>query len=523
MKLYLNAKCPTFTYNVFIQATHKGGVTKMDFLFNKDDIRKLELFSFLENTYDQSATEIEIQKNFQWSKFITTTTIKSLSDDLINEELDNYYLLDISDKKVTLQKNGLDSIDHLLLLYAENSAQFQMLNAIFTQPDFNLELFADSLFLSEATGYRTKRLLDGMLKDVGFSLTQDFQLVGSEENIRMFFYKFYLNIYKNYSFPFSESIDRYSSLFSNQLITTLDLDLTQMQLLKLKYFLAVLLQSLASGRENTNTENLNQLSNVSSDNMISGISSCLKEDLGVPSLTEQQVKTESYFILKFLYMEDMVNITFNQSPLFSQIESLNNFVIKDLQSFFNIVLNESDYLVLFNELSRIHFTNYYSVPIEFSWQIALDSAILKENYNSFYLFTDQLIDTLSENRPDIFTGKLKNIPHLKSDYVFLFIRYIDLSVILKPVHVTIDFSRGNNYNDLIHKNLNSLPFFNLEVSYKLTDQTDIYLSDFLIADVTSRYLIWNSPPLASDWEIFANMIVDIRTNGGGDMYNVKSL
>lgn len=496
---------------------------QMDFIFNKDDIRKLELFSYLENTYDQSATQIEIQNKFEWSKFITVTTINSLAEDLVNEGLDNYYLIKIKDKKITLQKNGLDSIDHLLLLYAENSTQFQMLNAMFMQPDFNLEFFTDSLFLSEATGYRTKRALDDMLQKVGFHLTQDFQLAGSEENIRMFFYKLYLDIYKNYSFPFNEDVNRYSNLFVNQLIDSLNLELTQMQLLKLKYFSAVLIQSLTSERTNTNIEDVPYVTTTNSENTIPTIFACLQENPGIRELTEDQLTIETRFILNFLYIEGMIDVTFNTSPFFSQIESLNTFVIKDLQKYFDITLNEKNYISLFDELSRIHFASYYSTPIEFSWQVTLDNTILKENYGFFYLFVDQLISNLKTSNPDIFGNKIKNISHLKSEYLFLFIRYIDLSTVLKPVHVTIDFSKGNNYNDLIHKNLDSLPFFNIEVSYSLTAKTDIYLSDFLMADVSSHYLIWNSPPLASDWEIFANMIVDIRTNGGGGTSNVKKL
>lgn len=489
----------------------------MDFIFNKDDIRKLELFSYLENTYDQSASQTDIQKYFKWSKYYTATTIKSLEEDLVTEGLDNYYLLKVSGNKVSLQKNGLDSIDHLLLLYAKQSPQFLMLNALFNNPDFNIESFTESLFLSEATGYRTKKFLDDMLQKLGFKITKSFKLVGPEENIRLFFYNLYLAVYKNYNFPFNEEIDHTSSLFSNQLISVLNLDLTQIQLLKLKYFTAVLIQSLASNRNDTNRST--DVNFVNSETIMSNIQDCLQENPGIDDLTDEQLSIETVFILNFLYMEDMVDVKFNNSPFFSQIESLNNFVIKDLQKFFDITLSEHSYMTLFDELSRIHFSSYHSAQIDFSWQVAVDNTILKENYSWFYIFVDQLITNLTTNVPDIFKEKVINMAHLKSEYLFLFIRYIDLPTVSKPVHITIDFSKGSNYNDLIHKNLDSMPFFNLEVNYRLTDQTDIYLSDFLMADVPSHYLIWNSPPLASDWEIFANMVVDIRTDSQEDITN----
>ncbi|WP_143348010.1 hypothetical protein [Enterococcus faecalis] len=78
------------------------------------------------------------------------------------------------------------------------------------------------------------------------------------------------------------------------------------------------------------------------------------------------------------------------------------------------------------------------------------------------------------------------------------------------VTVTVNFSVGSEYNRYIMTMIENLPFANLQVKDKYTEETDIYLSDILTDNITSAFVIWNNPPTAKDWKLFGNLISKIK-------------
>ncbi|WP_229564174.1 hypothetical protein [Pediococcus pentosaceus] len=59
---------------------------------------------------------------------------------------------------------------------------------------------------------------------------------------------------------------------------------------------------------------------------------------------------------------------------------------------------------------------------------------------------------------------------------------------------------------------NNLRPLNIEISKRLEDDTDIFLSDQRFYDVDCEQMIWESPPLAEDWEQLGDLIVKIKQN-----------
>lgn len=55
-----------------------------------------------------------------------------------------------------------------------------------------------------------------------------------------------------------------------------------------------------------------------------------------------------------------------------------------------------------------------------------------------------------------------------------------------------------------------MPFANVLVDNRYSEETDIYLSDFLTNQIKSKYIIWNNPPTSKDWEIFGNLVSVVK-------------
>ncbi|MHC9537434.1 helix-turn-helix domain-containing protein [Dellaglioa sp. BT-FLS60] len=495
----------------------------MNFIFNKDDIRKLQLFSFLESSYAQTATIKEIKTALEWSTFITTTAATELEKDIAEYDLESYYTIIFENKAISLQKSGRDSINHLIYVYATNSANFKLLNNILMTDanHFDIDAFAESIFLSTSKTYRIKYALDDALTDLGLSIDSDFKMAGPEEKIRMFYYQIYLEVYKNYEFPFSDAIDAESNKLFNQIMPLIKTIPTHTQILKLKFMFAILLQRLSFNHSiKTSDVFLQPLANP---DLAKEIEAVLKDHDLTAHLSACDQHAEAEFIINFLYSEELISAEICEPALKQKITTLNNSFLTELNSFFNTELSEKIKSQIFSGLSAINFQHFYKVPLYFSWNTVVNDTILNENYNWFYLFVDDFIkkdtDTIAHL---IDLTKSNESTNLKSNYIFLLIRFLETASVVKPVTVTIDFSAGRNYNELIYKSLKALPFFNINVNFRLSKDTDIYLSDFLLADVDSHYLIWGAPPLATDWETFANVLVAVRSNSGsGDPNDEK--
>lgn len=479
----------------------------MHFLLEKEDKRKLEVFSYLENTPLQTASFQELKEELNLSDFLVGKAVKELISDIEMYQLTKSFSIEENHKEVQLRKFGNDSVSHLLWMYMRNSHNFSLLNAVFTSDTFSLENFANTLFISPSKSYSIKLRIDKYLLNYQLGLDLDYKLTGGEKKIRLFYYNLFFITYKHYEFPFSQDISNYTLQLSEIILTSFPSMHTETSKLKLKFFIAVLFSRLDSGFMIENTD-------ISSNTKETKEYRKLSEDIvfffeQFTSLTTEEISNEVEFIFNFLLVENYLPLENRLTDLFTlEIKNMTQLFLDKLEARFPLALNDVIQVKMIPELDYVHSRIFYYENVLLDWNYFINNSILKENYTEFYIFCNQFIDNIQLNNLTISLDSFKAT--LLYDYMFILIKHFPMENLFESVTITIDFSHGQNYNYFIQTNLVGLPYFKFKINYQLSEATDIYLSDITIPNLSCDYLIWNNPPSATDWEIFGNLVMHVQ-------------
>ena len=82
--------------------------------------------------------------------------------------------------------------------------------------------------------------------------------------------------------------------------------------------------------------------------------------------------------------------------------------------------------------------------------------------------------------------------------------------LILPVHIVIDFSEGNLFNDYIASGIQSITGLNIKIDQHLSSLTDIYLTDTFNPSYTKQQIIWPAMPQKSDWQQLKAYIMDLQ-------------
>jgi hypothetical protein len=95
-------------------------------------------------------------------------------------------------------------------------------------------------------------------------------------------------------------------------------------------------------------------------------------------------------------------------------------------------------------------------------------------------------------------------------YMLILLEHLPVKFLSRTVKITVDFSNGPIFTKYIVTQLQQFAPLNIEIMMELTEETDIFLSDQSFAELDCEQMIWESPPLAADWEQLGDMIVRIK-------------
>ncbi|MGX7418598.1 helix-turn-helix domain-containing protein [Carnobacterium gallinarum] len=478
----------------------------MEFLLEKADQRKLELFSFLELNQAHSVSLYEIKDALDLSEFLAAKTVSELIADIEIYDLEEYYSIVQQDKMITLTKIGKDSINRLIWHYLKDSRRFKLLDYVFKTNYFSLQTFYEKLYMSKTKAFTLKTKISDYLQKHEISLSADYHLIGNEKHIRLFLFQLYFTGFKNYEFPFDSDITKLVEIFEHELTNILIKRPSESQRLKLSYFLAIIFQRLDLGHVIEPVELNYKLVIKNEIHLIENQLNLLANEF--TSLPATNIHNEITFIIDFLISEDYISSTYLDKKKAPQTSFLTAQFISQIESYFNLKLDPQLTLLLINELDKIHYRIFYYKQLINVWHSFINQEFLKENYIDFYNFCQIFIHQIDIAEESVNIESFENV--LLYDYIFVLLKYFPTDKILDPIYVTIDFSYGENYNHFIQLTLKNLPFLYIKIENSLSSHTDIYLSDILPSKVDCDYLIWNSPPTASDWEAFGNLIIKIR-------------
>ncbi|MEG2602352.1 MAG: helix-turn-helix domain-containing protein, partial [Carnobacterium sp.] len=205
----------------------------------KQDIRKIGLFKFLEASYQQRATFSDISENLNISDFILLNTVDELTRDIEANQLTDCFKLEKTEKHIILKKSGKASVQVLAWLYLKKSHSFKILDEIYRGTFTNIASYSESNFVSYTSVYNRIQELKKILRSYEIELSSRFKLIGDEMKIRMYFYQVYYERFNRIEFPFEPKKKEVNMLFIQQLEEQLEHSFSEVDKAKLDFFLAV--------------------------------------------------------------------------------------------------------------------------------------------------------------------------------------------------------------------------------------------------------------------------------------------
>lgn len=79
-----------------------------------------------------------------------------------------------------------------------------------------------------------------------------------------------------------------------------------------------------------------------------------------------------------------------------------------------------------------------------------------------------------------------------------------------PIHIVVDFYEGSILNDYVIAGLKILNYLNIIVDTRVSDLTDIYITDTYDKNFKKQQLIWEDLPNHDDWKMLHDLIINLR-------------
>lgn len=106
----------------------------------------------------------------------------------------------------------------------------------------------------------------------------------------------------------------------------------------------------------------------------------------------------------------------------------------------------------------------------------------------------------------------QEVAQIKKDYTLIILPKLSIHNLILPVHIVVDFSEGNLFNDYVASGIQSITGLNIKIDQHVSNLTDIYLTDTFNPSYTKQQIIWPSMPKKSDWQQLKTYIINLQKN-----------
>lgn len=185
-------------------------------------------------------TVSEISERLEMNQRTVQRYLADLLDKIEDYNDDKIQLHTAKNKGVLLEvKLGADVLNFELYLLEDN-VTIMLMKAVFFEEFISVKKFAMDHFLSETTIRRSLKQFQELMEPYEIGLKREtYEIVGQEEQVRMFLYCLFWRIYQGAMWPF-DIVDRNTvTEASERLSSTLRLNLTHVQKKQVEYILAI--------------------------------------------------------------------------------------------------------------------------------------------------------------------------------------------------------------------------------------------------------------------------------------------
>ncbi len=465
----------------------------IELLLNKEDYQKIAIFSYLESSYTELVSIKRIEKQMNLTYFKTTKLIHELMADFKEMGLDDFFYIEKDSGMYRYKKNGLDSLNRLLWMYGRRSLMFNYLDFFLKTVNLTLEKFSETFYISVSTAFKIKNEVEKCLNNYELSLKNEQGM--QEAQFRFILSQVYYIFFKEYEEPFPHTLFIEAEKMLEELESTLVLPKNGgMKRTQVIYYLVFSLFRIKQKKYST-TANLYLLEDQKIVDTI--MIRCPQVSKWLATANELETFVNYLRTTGWLSGETSMERNYESllTKLFTILEERGKMSLDDVKKRLRpkLTLLFTKYATHKNQIIDSHFFSSLK--------------IFQENYG---MFLEMVHSFIEEKECRELLGELKGNKKFLMELLFILINKIPYQLLEKKVLVSVDFSIGCEYNEFIARTIENLPFANVVVDFSYSDHTDIYLSDVLTKEIDSRYLIWNSPPTAKDWEIFGNLVSSVK-------------
>ncbi|EGO5146858.1 helix-turn-helix domain-containing protein [Enterococcus faecalis] len=400
--------------------------------------------------------------------------------------------------------SGLDNLatKKFRLYYLQESKQYQLLIELLTAKNHNSESIANKLFLSRASFYNELKVLKENLKDFNLKI-KNLKIIGNEVLVRSFFFSLFTEFYSGLGMPFSTNVKHKITEFKQLFLVNEGIFPTRVQEYRLDIFLGI--SFLRIEKKEALTQPILELSDIE----IYPYAKFYAESLNKNVLAQKSEIQHFYF---FCYTENLINeiaewnVNLN---IDKEVEKITNNFLLEFESFVNV--DEEHKQMIRKELCRINRKWLYFHFQESTF--IFDSQ--KSYFQEVYFRCDSLIRSFLKKTTlnEYFKSEEEQVK-IYYDYLFLVTTVIPIHFLEEAIYVCVDFSHGKFYNEFIQSSIESFRNLNIVFEHKVTNHTQIYISDFILENLTCQQVVWKNPPGPNEWKKFGNLVVGLK---GGEV------
>lgn len=469
----------------------------MEFFLKEDEQKKLMILKHLE-----SHPESLIKASFFCEKLgIKDSRLEKLIDELKKElfEFEDNPKIKIEGEVLSNQNLKLSHIKQIQLNYFLESMTFLYFRD-FLEGRVTPKSFGEKHFFSEGSGYLQQRSIKRFLGEYEIKIKNG-RLVGSEIKIRNLFFSVLFDVFEGMRSPFSKEIDQQVNDIGQLFEKYFFVDFPNTKKIKFHIFLGIVLCRIQEHCYLDGKEDYFYLNNEAYNSLISQFQN--KVHIGNHEIACREVK----YILAFLKAEGVnpLFISTKEDP-FHEIDSVSETIAKEILCNLNKKnsVRAEEFTTALKEINRNH------VVFEYILSAFSSKAQFQYFFDAYPYFSTTIRSTIETHKNKLLFGNSTVLNQLFYEYAFLVNKYYAANEIEEPIYINIDFSLGELYTQFIADEVSCFKNMNIRVESKLSNKTDIYLSDCIVQNLQAKSIIWKKPPTAEDWQEFGDLIISIR-------------
>ncbi|EPH77375.1 M protein trans-acting positive regulator [Enterococcus faecalis 02-MB-P-10] len=471
----------------------------LNYFLEIDNRKKYEIISHLEEYKSTYVNTSMIREINSISKFKLNQYINELNDEIQDiDELSSIVIQE--DDEIRVYNIDAFLVKKLRLIYLERSPIYNLFVEIVNGKLSPTE-YANKYFVSRSIAYSYKKQLVPILSEANLSYERN-ELIGNEQDIRNLIFSIYFEFFNGIKSPFNEEEDRKISGMLDNISAYFQLNLTTTRKLQLTFYLGIVMKR------------------ISRDCYIPTLSSpffCISNSLEFMGLSKLitdpsgYLNSEGQYLFLFLYCQDILSVREKKVKLL--VKNDTQYLI---DIFFNSLEVEVGMKNKFNkeaidlfeqQILKINIKNkFFYTSIE-TFSSVHSFLFFIESYPSVIIPLKETVDSYAR-KEKIDDVMLKT--RIYYDYLFAFLSVVPANTLEKKIYICVDFSHGPNYTKFIAEQISEFKSLNVEIQYRVTARTHLFISDFSLSNVMCEQIIWKNPPTADDWEDFGNTIVKIK-------------